>query len=230
MLLKGILLIPFALEYDTNYWALVIRNVESGNGLYFMEGYYYTPVWGYILSFAAGIQNAFFNAGDPSSVCYELLSYSTRDLYAYTDMASSIAILFILKVMLWICDLVLALTVYNLVEERTEDKRKAIIAFVLVFICPHVIGASSVVVMPDVISAMFTMLTIMLLKHERFFLAGICYSFAVWVKFFPIAIILFLLCYIYVKAQGDRKESAKRISLAIAGFAHRSYVLVHDRH
>ncbi len=220
-----ILLIPFALEYDTNYWALVMRNIESGNGLYLMEGYYYTPVWGYILSFAVGIQNAFFNAGDPSTVCYELMAFNTSDIYAYTNMASSIAILFILKVILWICDLVLALTVYNLVEERTEDNRKAIIAFVLVFICPHVIGASSVVVMPDVISAMFTMLTIVLLKNERFVLAGVCYSFAVWVKFFPIAIILFLLCYIYVKAQGDGKEAAKRISLAIAGFMGSSVII-----
>ena len=220
-----ILLIPFSLEYDTNFWAVVMRNIESGNGLYYMEGYYYTPVWGYILSIAAGINNAFFNAGDPSTICYELMAYNTSNIYAYTNMASSIAILLILKVMLWICDLVLALVVYNLVEERTEDKRKAIIAFVLVFICPHVIGASSMVVMPDVISAMFTMLTIMLLKHERFFLAGICYSFAVWVKFFPIAIILFLLCYIYVKAQGDRKESAKRIALAIAGFLGSSVII-----
>lgn len=217
-ILIRLLFIPFSLEYDTNFWAVVIRNIESGNGLYQMEGYYYTPVWGYILSLVAGIQNAFFDAGDSSTAIYELISYSTSDLYAYTHMASSIVSLLILKVILWACDLLLAFTVYQLVEERTGDKRKAIIAFVLVFVCPHVIGSSSMVVMPDTISALFTMLTILLLKHDRYFLAGVCYSFAVWIKFFPIAIILVLLCYIYVGAKGEGKLAAKRIALSIAGF------------
>ena len=217
-ILIRLLLIPFSLEYDTNYWAVVIRNIESGNGLYLMEGYYYTPVWGYILGFAASMQNLLLNIGDPSTVCYGLFYYNTVGVYAYTNMASSIWSLLVLKVILWICDLVLAITVYQLIEERTGDKRKAIIAFVLVFICPHVIGSSSMVVMPDTISAMFTMLTILLLKHDRYLLAGVCYSFAVWVKFFPIAIILVLLCYIYVKAEGKRNEAVKRIVLSILGF------------
>ena len=223
-MLIRLLLVPFSLEYDTNFWAVVIRNIESGNGLYLMEGYYYTPVWGYILSLVAGIQNAFFATGDSSTAIYDLISYSTSDLYAYTHMASSIASLLILKVILWVCDLILSFTVYQLVMERTDDKRKAIIAFVLVFVCPHVIGSSSMVVMPDTISAMFTMITILLLKHDRYFLAGVCYSFAVWVKFFPIAIILVLLCYIYVGAKGEGKVAAKRIALSIIGFLSASVI------
>ena len=219
------LLIPFSLEYDTNFWTIVIRNIESGNGLYLMEGYYYTPVWGYILGFVARFQNAFLDIGDIARVCYELISYNLVDHYAYTNMAPSIVFIFLLKILLWTCDLVLAMTLYHIVEDRTGDKRKAIIAFVLIFICPHVIGSSSMVVMPDVISAMFTMLTIVLLKKEKFILAGASYSLAVWVKFFPIAIILVLLSYIIVEAKGDGKEAAKMIAKAIIGFMCTSIII-----
>lgn len=224
-MLIRLLLVPFSLEYDTNFWTIVIRNIESGNGLYLMEGYYYTPVWGYILGFVAAMQNALLDIGDLSTVCYDLVSYIMVDHYAYTDMAVSIVFMLILKLILWVCDLILSVTVYHLVKDRTGDEKKAIIAFLLVFICPHVIGSSSIVVMPDTISAMFTMVTILLLKNEKFFLAGICYSLAVWIKFFPIAIIFVLLCYIYVGAQGDAKEAAKRIAKAIIGFIATSVII-----
>ena len=220
-----LLLIPFSLEFDTNYWTIVIRNIESGNGLYLMEGYYYTPVWGYILGFVAAIKDTFLGIGDLSRVCYDLVSYVMADHYAYTDMGVSIVFLFMLKLILWLSDLTLSVLVYQLVDERTEDKRKAIIAFVLVFVCPHVIGASSMIVMPDTLSAMFTMLTIVLLKKDKYILAGVCYSLAVWVKFFPIAIILVLLCYIYVGSQGDNKDAMKKIAKAIIGFMATSAVI-----
>ena len=45
-LLIRILMIPLCHPYDSNFWTIVIRNAESGYGLYQMEGYYYTPVWG----------------------------------------------------------------------------------------------------------------------------------------------------------------------------------------
>ncbi len=224
-ILIRLLLIPFSLEYDTNFWTIVIRNIESGNGLYLMEGYYYTPVWGYILGFVAGMQNALLDIGDLSVVCYDLVSYIMVDHYAYTDMAVSIVFMLILKTILWICDFILSLTVYHLVKERTEDEKKAVIAFIMVFVCPHVIGSSSIVVMPDTISAMFTMITILLLKNDKYLFAGICYSIAVWVKFFPIAIILVLLCYIYVGTQGNGREAAKRIAKAIIGFMGMSLII-----
>lgn len=224
-LLIRLLFIPFLLEIDSNFWVLVVRNIESGNGLYLMEGYYYTPIWGYILGFVAGIQNSILDIGDLSVICYDLISYYAVDQYSYTDMAASIVFLFLLKVILWVSDLVLSITVYHLVKDRTGDEKKAIIAFLLVFICPHVIGSSSVIVMPDTISAMFTVVTIMMMRKDRYFLAGICYSFAVWVKFFPLAIVLVLLSYIYIKVDGEGRIALKRMALSLAGFLVASFVL-----
>ena len=45
-----LLITSLSMIYDTNYWALVIRNIDSGNGLYGLDGYFYTPVWGYLLA------------------------------------------------------------------------------------------------------------------------------------------------------------------------------------
>ena len=217
-LIIRIIMIPFCLAYDSNYWTIVIRNIESGNGLYQVEGYYYTPVWGYILAFVSGIQNAFFDIGDLSVVCYDLFSYVSIGQYAYSDMALSIVFLFNLKVILTISDLVLSILVYKLVKDRTGDEKKAVIAFFLVFVCPHVLGSSSMVTMPDTLSAMFTILTIVLLKDDRYFFAGITYALAVWVKFFPIAIILVIICYVYAGANGDVRKAFERIGKSFLGF------------
>lgn len=212
------IMIPLCLAYDSNYWTVVIRNIDTGNGLYKVEGYYYTPVWGYVLAFVSGIQNAILDIGDLSVTCYELFQYVAINQYAYEDKAISIVFLFNLKIILTISDLVASLLLYNIVKRRTGDEKKAALAFFLMFISPHLIGSSSMVTMPDTMSAMFTLLTIVLLRDEKYFFAGVCYALAVWVKFFPIAIILVLLCYIYVETNGDVKKAIERIGKSVSGF------------
>ena len=228
-LLIRILLIPFCLVYDANFWTIVIRNMESGNGLYQVEGYYYTPVWGYILGFVSGMQNLLFDIGDLSVVCYDLFSLLMVDQYAYSDMAISMVFLMDLKIILTVSDLVMSVILYQIVKGRTGDERKAPMAFLLVFICPHIIGASSVVTMPDTMSAMFTLMTIFLLKDDRYFFAGICYALAVWVKFFPIAIVLVLVCYVYVGTDGDVKKAIERIGKSFLGFMLASAVIFYPQ-
>ena len=36
-------------DYDIYHWGVILENIRTGNGLYGMAGYYYTPVWGYLL-------------------------------------------------------------------------------------------------------------------------------------------------------------------------------------
>ena len=50
--------------YDSDFWVLVIRNLEAGEGLYGMHGYFYTPVWGYILGLVAALQDIFLDIGE----------------------------------------------------------------------------------------------------------------------------------------------------------------------
>lgn len=46
-----ILTVAFSHTFDSEYWLLIMQNIETGNGLYDINGYYYTPIWGYLLSF-----------------------------------------------------------------------------------------------------------------------------------------------------------------------------------
>ena len=59
-----LVLMSASMVYDLDYWAVVIRNIESGEGLYDAEGYYYTPVWGYVLGFIAACQSMFLELGE----------------------------------------------------------------------------------------------------------------------------------------------------------------------
>ena len=38
-------------DFDIYHWALVIENIQTGDELYGLDGYYYTPTWGYVLAF-----------------------------------------------------------------------------------------------------------------------------------------------------------------------------------
>ncbi len=35
--------------FDVTSWARIITNFETGNGLYGLDGYNYSPPWGYVL-------------------------------------------------------------------------------------------------------------------------------------------------------------------------------------
>ena len=70
-----LLIMLLAMVYDSDYWAIVIRNINAGEGLYGMEGYYYTPVWGYILGLVSAFQNAFLSLGDSAVRVFDVIYF-----------------------------------------------------------------------------------------------------------------------------------------------------------
>ena len=44
---------------DFNYWILTSENLTAGEGLYGMPGYFYTPVWGFVLAVLSNLANLF---------------------------------------------------------------------------------------------------------------------------------------------------------------------------
>ena len=59
-----LLIASFSMGFDADYWAVVLRNIEAGDGLYVAEGYYYTPVWGYVLGLIGALQTVFMDLGE----------------------------------------------------------------------------------------------------------------------------------------------------------------------
>jgi len=201
--------------YDSDYWAIIIRNLDSGEGLYGLEGYYYTPIWGYILSFLSFIQEALLNIdvmGVRVPAAFPAEVYSAW----YSASVTSVAFNVFVKTPMLISDLIVGYLVYWLIKDMTQDTKKATIGFTLWFLCPLIICATSVSGMFDTISVLFIMLCIVMIRKDKLFLAGVLFSFAVLTKFFPAYLAFILMAYILVNHRDDGK-AVRSLAMAVAG-------------
>lgn len=209
---------PLSIVYDSDFWVLVIRNLEAGEGLYGMHGYFYTPVWGYILGLVAALQDVFLDIGESAVRVTEALFVEGSGPY-FSATIPSLAMIYSIKVPLYICDAITAFVVMKLVEEKTEDRGKALLAFTLTFLSPVLLMSSGVISMPDTISAMFAVLTIYCLTRGHHFVAGMTFSIAVLVKFFPAFMIFVLVGYILARDADDTRRAMANVGVAALGAA-----------
>ena len=209
---------PLSIVYDSDFWVLVIRNLEAGEGLYGMHGYFYTPVWGYILGLVAALQDVFLDIGESAVRVTEALFVEGSGPY-FSATIPSLAMIYSIKVPLYICDAITAFVVMKLVEEKTEDRGKALLAFTLTFLSPFLLMSSCVISMPDTISAMFAVLTIYCLTRGHHFVAGMTFSIAVLVKFFPAFMFFVLVGYILARDADDTRRAMANVGVAALGAA-----------
>ena len=212
-----LVLMSASMVYDLDYWAVVIRNIESGEGLYDAEGYYYTPVWGYILGFIAACQSMLLELGEVAVRVLEAFHVEIIPETYYTATAPSIAFIYSVKIPLMIFDLILAYLVMVLAKDYTGDSKKAVLAFAFTFLFPVLMLSSGVIGMPDTIAAVFTILTIVLLRKDMPFLAGASFSLAVLTKFFPVFMIFVFVAYLIAKNRGNPRRGVSQVSMAVAG-------------
>lgn len=200
-------------NYDVYHWALTISNFEAGNGLYQTAGYYYTPVWGYIL----GIFSRFYELFG-----VDMLGERFTDLLFVEDVATisphtafvtSIPFNTAVTAMMALVDLTCAYLIFWIVRE-TYDLRKAKICFAAWFLCSFVIVVGSIGGMFDSISALMTLLCICMLMRGKEFLAGSLFATAVLLKLFPAFLIFIFIAYIIVK---HREEWKIRVLKALLG-------------
>ena len=199
-----LVLMPFLVyDFDIYHWALIIENIQAGNGLYEVAGYYYTPVWGYILGAMTGILDL-FGGLDVFGVRYtELLP--VEDLICRFHIATITTLDFniAMKALLVACDFAVAALIHRFTIDLTSDPRKALFATALWLFCLPVVYMSAIQAQFDTISALFTLLTVYLLYRDQSLLAGMMFSCTVLLKFFPAFMILVLVAYIWVKHRDD---------------------------
>lgn len=217
-----LLMMSVSFVYDSNYWAVVTRNIESGEGLYGLEGYYYTPVWGYILGLVSAFQTFFLDLGELAIRVVEALPVETYDGFYMTATITSLSFQYSYKIILMIAELILAYLVYYLIRDITHDEKKSILAFALMFLCPLIMGTTCVNGMPDIFSALFMVLTIILLRKNIPLVAGMCFAMAVLTKFFPVFSFFILIAYILAVNKNDKKAGYRSLILAAIG----SFVIV----
>ncbi|AMH95477.1 transmembrane protein [methanogenic archaeon ISO4-H5] len=204
----------FTYPFDIEHWGVILQNTESGNGLFGLTGYFYTPAWGYILGFEDLIINLLpgMTYGERFT---DLLEIEGMVFPYQTATTTTPVFNFAMKLPLILVDVLVGYLIYRLVMSECGDERKAAIGFGLWFLCPIVIYMSSVQAQFDCISALLTLLCVLLVRRNLFFIAGVIFTIAALIKFFP-AFCIFLLCVYVVKATPGRL-SWKNLLLSVSG-------------
>ncbi|MCL2607749.1 MAG: glycosyltransferase 87 family protein [Methanomassiliicoccaceae archaeon] len=213
--IRFVIMPTLSLNYDVSYWALVIQHIQAGAGLYEITGYWYTPVWGYILS----IMSLFMNMTGLTDYghLFDEIRFIEGFEGFYTATLTTPAFNFFVKIPAVIADVLVGYMIYKLVLEMTGDKKKATYGFALWFLCPLVIYTSSVHGMFDSIYVMFMVLSVYALRKGHDFLAGASLAVAILLKVFPAFIMFALIAYLIKKHRDDIKVLRKRILTAVLG-------------
>ena len=210
-------LIPFfTYTYDVYHWALTISNLRSGEGLYGLSGYYYTPVWGYFLAGIGSIADL-LNIADFGDMFYSLAFVNGSEWDYYHALVCTPAFTILVKYILTIFDLVTGYLIYVLVKDHTGNDKKATAAFGLWFLCPIVIYTSAIHGMFDVIAVMTLVLTVLLLFRRRYGLAGAVFAVSIFTKFFPFYLTLILLVLV-IKQEKEPDARRKALMMVVLGF------------
>lgn len=208
----------FTYDFDVYHWGVIIENFQSGGGLYDIAGYYYTPVWGYFIGFLSMIQDLFLNI---SSFGWKITGFLPMEQLVvpyHTSIITTIQFNVFMKMPLIISDIVVGILIYWLIKEFSNDDKKALVGMSLWLFCPTVVYMAGVQVQFDTMSALFFLVTVILLYKDHNFLAGMMMSTAVLLKFFPAFCLLVLVGYIFAKHRGDNTAWSRTIqSIAGAG-------------
>ena len=212
--IRLILMPIFTSNIDMKYWVDIVSMSESGFGLYDVNGYFYTPIWGYIVDLTIFVAKI-FGLSDMGTYVPEFTKYIDND-YAISPYVSSIYFNIVIKIPLIIVDIIVGIVLYKFVLRHTESENKALFAMALWLLSPLVILESSVHGMFDNISAGLLLLTIIFTYERKYFFAGVFFSLAILTKFFPIFLGLFLIASV-LKREGVEKDGLIKLTSAIVG-------------
>ena len=201
-------------NFDVTHWAQVVQNIRSGNGLYELDGYYYTPPWGYMLAFISSIGDL-VGIGDLGARVLDALPIEEYNGWYVTATVTSISFNLLVKIPMFMGDVVVAYLIRWIVLHITENVRKANISFALWFLCPLTMVVSSVNGMFDTFSVMMVLLCVILLMKDRCALAGMMFSMAFLLKFFPAFFIFIFIAYIITRHRKDGLMVKRLISAAM---------------
>ncbi len=216
-------LIPFTFNPDPQYWATFMEIINGNNSLYDTAGYTYTPIWGYFLSSLAFI-SSLFGITHYASIIPTFIPYLNTDPL-FLDFITTIEFNTMLKISLIVVDIIVAVLIYQLVDDTLNNKIKAAMAAALWFLCPITIIDSSIHGMFDNISAMFIVLTFIFLYKRKYTTAGFVFAFSVFTKYFPIFFIFMLLAILFSK-EGYDKNGVNKLLYSIVGFV-AGFVLIY---
>ena len=217
-LVARLLLAPtLSYPFDQTYWSIVISNAEAGFGLYGLPGFYYTPVWGYVLGFDGLFMNSLTCLGEMGYRFVDLLGLEALEKPYFSATVNSPEFSVLVKAGMILTDVVVGYMVYRTALSSTGSVRESSTAFALWFLCPVVIYMSGIQAQFDCISAMLALLAVLLLERDHAFVAGTMFGVAALTKLFPAFLLFVLVLYLMRRHRG--KEMLPRLAMAAVGAA-----------
>jgi len=205
-------ILGYYLEYnnDVTAFTMTISNIDAGIGLYSVAGYYYPPVWGYMLAtFAEVIEHL----GVDSLGGYFTEILFMEEIEEEANVSTPVFNL-VYTMYLAIGDFLVSLTIYWIIDYFTHDKVKSKIGFALYFLGLNVIVVSAMGAMFDTFSPLMVLICFCFLLKRNDFLAGVMFALAALLKLFPAFLIFILVAYLIKK---DRDNWLPRVLKAAAG-------------
>ena len=198
----------YLLEFnnDVTAWTMTIGNFEAGAGLYDMAGYYYPPVWGYIL----GVFSEFLGIAGIDGwgdIFPQLLFTEDWEDAELSTPAFNIA----LTLLLTVSDLIVSCLIYWLIMRQTGDMVKAKTGFALFFLGINVIFVCGCWGQFDSFSAMMALLCVCLLLVKKDLLAGMMFVLAAFLKLFPAFLVFILVAYVVIKREDWKAAMSKAV-------------------
>lgn len=188
--------IMFTYPTDINYWILVSENLISGENLFGLPGYYYTPVWGYFMSVISAM--AGFIGIPMGEYVPELVGGSMA--MDWKIVLPSISYTLLVKSFLFAFDLLVAFALYR-IGKILFDEQRAIMMFAIWFLCPFTIIISSIRVMFENLEILFMLLSLLMVLERRFSWAGVMMGLSLMTKPYEIFLAILLIGYLFAQTK-----------------------------
>ncbi len=199
LVIRYVVGIFFTYPTDVNYWVIVSENLFSNEGLYGLPGYYYTPVWGYILSAVTSVVGMI---GIPlGEYVPELVTQNM--ILDWTNTLPSMWYAMAIKTVLFIFDLLVAVTLYKIGKELYSE-RHAFWMFTIWFLCPFTIVISSIRMMFENLEILLFLLSFLCMITKRPAWAGVMMALSLMTKPYGIFLAILMVGYSHAQSQSVR--------------------------
>ena len=210
----------FADPFDFAFWTSTAFDVRTGSGIYLNYDFWYTPLWGYVISLMSPLIDLFNFV--PSQELW--IGMSNDDLSTGDGWVASIGTIVVLKIPLIAADVVNGLLINKIVRKITDDDKKALYASIMWVFNPLSIWISSGQGQFDTIALMFILLGILAYLDGSLAVCGLSVSAAVMTKAFPAFMVLPMLALILFRKEG--RVDIKGASLYAVGGIAMTFLLI----
>ncbi len=198
-------------HFDSEHWVYTIDSIESGNGIYGLNGFYYPPLYGYILSFLALFSDVF---GIPVTGINPIDTDAPIVLGKFMYYHPAFSVTF--KLIDALASVAVGYMIYAIVKDCTSKEDVAYKSALLWYLCPIVIQMIGVQGQFDVLAILTALMCILALRKKSYLLAGALFAVSVLIKVFFAPCIVALVLYIWL-CEKDMKRAVRYTAYAAMG-------------